>query len=131
MWFNNCVWDTVSAEFWGNMVRDTDFRYMLSALSVSEAVGDDLTIGADVPTHFRPSAYARRIVYACATVSISGRNSSRLVCSLFIALRRPGKAGCLGISKCSIPDDHIDPRRSALFMARSILSEVRDGGATC
>ena len=32
---------------------------------------------------------------------------------------------------CSIPDDHIDPRRSALFMARSILREVRDGDATC
>ena len=33
--------------------------------------------------------------------------------------------------KCSIPDDHIDPRRSALFMARSILREVRDGGRPC
>ncbi len=35
------------------------------------------------------------------------------------------------VSKCSIPDDHIDPRRSALFMARSILRGVRDGDATC
>ena len=33
-------------------------------------------------------------------------------------------------ASCSIPDDHIDPRRSALFMARSILREVRDGGAS-
>ena len=33
--------------------------------------------------------------------------------------------------KCSIPDDHIDPRRSALFMARSVLSEVREGDARC
>ena len=33
--------------------------------------------------------------------------------------------------KCSVPDDHIDPRRTALFMARSILREVRDGGRTC
>ena len=32
---------------------------------------------------------------------------------------------------CSIPDDHIDPRRSALFMARSILNEVRDGRSAC
>jgi hypothetical protein len=32
---------------------------------------------------------------------------------------------------CSIPDDRIDPRRSALFMARSILREVRDGDARC
>ena len=32
---------------------------------------------------------------------------------------------------CSIPDDHIDPRRSALFMARSILREVRDGDTRC
>jgi hypothetical protein len=37
----------------------------------------------------------------------------------------------LATPKCSIPDDHIDPRRSALFMARSILREVRDGDATC
>lgn len=33
--------------------------------------------------------------------------------------------------KCSIPDDHIDPRRSALFMARSILREVREGVEGC
>ena len=32
---------------------------------------------------------------------------------------------------CSVPDDHIDPRRSALFMARWILREVRDGGRAC
>ena len=35
------------------------------------------------------------------------------------------------VSKCSIPDDHIDPRRSALFMARSILREVREGVGAC
>jgi hypothetical protein len=29
---------------------------------------------------------------------------------------------------CSVPDDRIDPRRSALFMARSVLREIRDGG---
>jgi Second Messenger Oligonucleotide or Dinucleotide Synthetase domain len=33
--------------------------------------------------------------------------------------------------RCSIPDDHIDPRRWALFVARSILTEMRDGGRTC
>ncbi len=32
---------------------------------------------------------------------------------------------------CSIPDDQIDPRCSGLFMARSILREIRDGGKTC
>ena len=32
---------------------------------------------------------------------------------------------------CSIPDDHISPRRSALFMARSVLRELRDGGQPC
>jgi hypothetical protein len=26
--------------------------------------------------------------------------------------------------KCSIPDDHISPRRSALFMARSVLRDI-------
>jgi len=35
------------------------------------------------------------------------------------------------LTKCSIPDDHIDPRRSALFMARSVLREARDGDRTC
>jgi hypothetical protein len=33
--------------------------------------------------------------------------------------------------KCSIPDDHIDPRRSALFMARLLLREVREGVRAC
>jgi len=37
----------------------------------------------------------------------------------------------LDIDSCSIPDDHIDPRRSALFMARSVLREARDGDRTC
>jgi len=32
---------------------------------------------------------------------------------------------------CSIPDDHIDPRRSALFMARSVLREAQNGDRTC
>jgi allantoinase len=32
---------------------------------------------------------------------------------------------------CSIPDDHIDPRRGALFVARSILTEMRDEDRTC
>ena len=32
---------------------------------------------------------------------------------------------------CSIPDDHIDPRRSSLFMARSILREIQDGVRAC
>jgi hypothetical protein len=27
-------------------------------------------------------------------------------------------------TRCSIPDDHIDPRRSALFMARSVLGDI-------
>ena len=26
---------------------------------------------------------------------------------------------------CSVPDDHIDPRRSAFFMARSVLEDIR------
>jgi hypothetical protein len=34
-------------------------------------------------------------------------------------------------AKCSIPDDHIDPRRSALFMARWVLGDVRKGGEAC
>ena len=33
----------------------------------------------------------------------------------------------LGDTNCSIPDDHIDPRRSAFFMARSVLGDIREG----
>jgi hypothetical protein len=32
---------------------------------------------------------------------------------------------------CSIPDDRMGPRRTALFMARSILRGYRDGGLAC
>jgi hypothetical protein len=32
------------------------------------------------------------------------------------------------LSSCSIPDDHIDSRRCAFFMARSVLSDIREGG---
>ena len=32
---------------------------------------------------------------------------------------------------CSIPDDHISPRRSALFMARLVLRDIRDGAGAC
>jgi len=34
-------------------------------------------------------------------------------------------------SKCSIPDDHIDPRRSAFFMARSVLRDIQNGVLPC
>jgi hypothetical protein len=39
------------------------------------------------------------------------------------------KAPSFTIPICSIPDDHIDPRRSAFFMARSVLRDIRNGGA--
>ena len=44
------------------------------------------------------------------------------------------KIGLWGVQldlKCPIPDDHIDPRRTALFMARSLLREVREGSRPC
>ena len=34
-------------------------------------------------------------------------------------------------ASCSIPDDHIDPRRSAFFMARSVMRDIRDGVRPC
>ena len=43
--------------------------------------------------------------------------------ALVFARRRGGDQG-----SCSIPDDHIDPRRSALFMARSVLRDIQMGG---
>ena len=40
----------------------------------------------------------------------------------------PGKPTQSGfIESCSIPGDHIDPRRSAFSMARSVLRDIRDG----
>ncbi len=33
--------------------------------------------------------------------------------------------------RCFIPDDRISPRRSALFMARSVLRDIRDGAWAC
>ena len=33
--------------------------------------------------------------------------------------------------RCSIPDDHISPRRSALFLTRSFLRGIREGGPRC
>ena len=35
------------------------------------------------------------------------------------------------LRRCSIPDDHIDPRRSAFFMARSVLRDILSGVRTC
>ena len=34
----------------------------------------------------------------------------------------------LAVVRCHIPDDHIDPRRSAFFMARSVLRDIQTGG---
>jgi hypothetical protein len=34
-------------------------------------------------------------------------------------------------SNCSIPDDHVSPRRSAFFMSRSVLKDIRDGVRPC
>ncbi len=39
--------------------------------------------------------------------------------------------GAAGVSTCSIPDDHISPRRFALFMARSVLRNIREGVQPC
>ena len=35
------------------------------------------------------------------------------------------------LATCSIPDDHISPRRAAFFMARSVLRDIRSGVRTC
>jgi hypothetical protein len=32
---------------------------------------------------------------------------------------------------CCIPNNHIDPRRSAFFMARSVLRDIRNGVRPC
>lgn len=86
-----------------------------------DAALGNLSIFACAPAEM-PDAMRRQsasvMFYAGGAVSELGRSPTRM-------------AEILGSSICSIPDDHIDPRRTALFMARSILREVRDGGRTC
>ena len=38
------------------------------------------------------------------------------------------EVGWLGVNNCSIPDDHISPRRSAFFMVGSVLRDLRSAG---
>jgi len=54
----------------------------------------------------------------------NGHTNARIYYPLITSIAETG-------DMCSIPDDHIDPRRSALFMARSVLREARDGDRTC
>ena len=37
----------------------------------------------------------------------------------------------LSDARCSVPDDHIDPRRSAFFMARSVMRDILSGVRPC
>ena len=41
------------------------------------------------------------------------------------------EAEVTGSRRCSVPDDHIDPRRSAFFMARSVLRDIQNGVRPC
>ena len=41
--------------------------------------------------------------------------------------RHATAANLLLVVMCSIPDDHIAPRRSAFFMACSVLRDIREG----
>ena len=68
---------------------------------------------------------AYRIAYwsamACLTLMVNGQLSIQPLKHHMPAI----------VDRCSIPDDHIDPRRSSFFMARSILREVREGVGGC
>ena len=46
-------------------------------------------------------------------------------------LKAAEKTGACSDPKCSIPDDHIDPRRSAFFMARSVMRDILSGVRPC
>ena len=72
---------------------------------------------ADEPAVQRP----RSIYAAAARVRVRWADSRPwLRTGLRAAHRRDG-------TMCRVSDDHIGPRRHAIFMARSILREVRDG----
>jgi hypothetical protein len=57
--------------------------------------------------------------------------TSWLAFSGYSDIARNEKNKLFSDDNCSIPDEHIAPRRSALFMARSVLGEVRDRRTTC
>jgi len=59
------------------------------------------------------------------------RRSNRVRNSVRLGSISANRLGGNCSPSCYIPDDHIDPRRSALFMARSVLREARDGDRTC
>ena len=83
--------------------RDWDTRAGRIALEIPK-----LRKGSYLPSFLEPRRTAEKALVA--VMRQNGRPSAR---------------------RCLIPDDHIDPRRRALFVARSILSEVRDGGRAC
>jgi len=60
--------------------------------------------------------------------SVTGIFGERLRDSIVSLIRR---RNIFVFLTCSIPDDHISPRRSALFMARSVLRDIRDGERAC
>ncbi|WP_147094941.1 hypothetical protein [Roseovarius sp. TE539] len=66
-----------------------------------------------------------------------GLKTHRDLSTLIVGYQIPNERGDMSTliddvyATCSVPDDHIAPRRSALFMARSVLNEVRDGRSAC
>ena len=70
-------------------------------------------------------------VFDLYTIQPSGADDTSLETNELGVIDTAGARAFDLVLTCSIPDDHIDPRRSALFMARSVLREARDGDRTC
>lgn len=140
------VLSTIDERF-SDMRAKVAFWYLLSA-----AVADD---------NFRPAPSKKGILYRVQLFHNDDEGRCRYAFiankgSVLFYLRKPavekfkydltklnalfGEQNCnnpnlneitIRISNCSIPDDHINPRRSALSMARSVLREVRNGARPC
>ncbi len=60
--------------------------------------------------------------FICRVVHDGNEQVSRKECRKLLVSDAP-----FWETMCSIPDDHIDPRRSAFFLARSVLRDIREG----
>jgi hypothetical protein len=107
----------------------------IAIVTTRPVIADWLAEGCDLAADILPTLADRTSqkranpirTWAYFTPAIAKRHDLRL--ALAARAKSPGETNA--VPKCSIPDDHISPRRSALFMARSVLRELRDGAQPC
>ena len=96
------------------------------AQSLFSTLGDPISatsIGALIPFFMMMFLAAGLII--SVPLMVKSRSGNFSVASL------PRMNGSSAFVTCSIPDGHIDPRRCAFFMARSVLRDIRSGVRAC